>query len=195
MQYSVRQTLWTILFQSLQISEQKPETIMFYRYIITFFSRVVKDILAMSWENLFVPHANNKGADQPAHPRSLISTFVVRCLDSILPILAESKMSSPCSWAGQFESYLVANPEDMFSHDEAHIMVYSMFWNKCDAKIMVQWYTEPCFNPISMLYVTFGWLYELRAGVENIHEPHHEKICLWGSWDQVRLKPAGLARD
>ena len=30
-------------------------------------------------------HANNKGADQPAHPRSLISTIVVRCIDSIIP--------------------------------------------------------------------------------------------------------------
>ena len=30
------------------------------------------------------PYANNKGADQPAHPRSLISTFVVRCLDSMI---------------------------------------------------------------------------------------------------------------
>ena len=29
-----------------------------------------------------MPYANNKGADQPAHPRSLISTFVVRCLDT-----------------------------------------------------------------------------------------------------------------
>ena len=28
-------------------------------------------------------YANNKGADQPAHPHSLISTFVVRCLDRI----------------------------------------------------------------------------------------------------------------
>ena len=35
--------------------------------------------------------ANNKGADQPAHPRSLISTFVVRCLDSMTCILAISK--------------------------------------------------------------------------------------------------------
>ena len=26
-------------------------------------------------------YANIKGADQPAHPCSLISTFVVRCLD------------------------------------------------------------------------------------------------------------------
>ena len=25
-------------------------------------------------------HANNKGADQPARPRSLISAFVIRCL-------------------------------------------------------------------------------------------------------------------
>ena len=26
-----------------------------------------------------MPYTNNKGADQPAHPRSLISTFVFRC--------------------------------------------------------------------------------------------------------------------
>ena len=38
-------------------------------------------------------YANNKGVDQPAHPRSLISTFVVRYLDSIIPILAKSKIS------------------------------------------------------------------------------------------------------
>ena len=42
----------------------------------------------MSRENLLLPYANKKGADQPAHPRSLISTFVVRYLDSIIPILA-----------------------------------------------------------------------------------------------------------
>ena len=34
-----------------------------------------------------MPYANNKGADQPSHPRSLISTFVVRCLDSIMPLV------------------------------------------------------------------------------------------------------------
>ena len=27
-----------------------------------------------------------KGADQPAHPRSLIGAFVVRCLDSIISL-------------------------------------------------------------------------------------------------------------
>ena len=41
-------------------------------------------IWAASWENLFMPYANNKGADQPGHPRSLISAFAVRCLNSII---------------------------------------------------------------------------------------------------------------
>ena len=31
-------------------------------------------------------YANNKGADQPAHTRKLISAFVVRCLDSIISL-------------------------------------------------------------------------------------------------------------
>ena len=38
-------------------------------------------IWAMSWENLFLPYANNKGTDQPAHPH----LFFFRCLDSIIP--------------------------------------------------------------------------------------------------------------
>ena len=36
---------------------------------------------------------NNKGTDQPVHTCSLISTFVAHCLDSILHILAKSKIS------------------------------------------------------------------------------------------------------
>ena len=38
-------------------------------------------------------YANNKGADQPAHPRSLISAFVVRCLDSIISLDSIAEMS------------------------------------------------------------------------------------------------------
>ena len=47
-----------------------------------------------SWENLFLPYANNKGADQPTHPCSLISTFVVQCLDSIISLVSISEISS-----------------------------------------------------------------------------------------------------
>ena len=41
-----------------------------------------------------MPYVNNKGADQPAHLRSLISTFVVRCLDSIILLVYISEISS-----------------------------------------------------------------------------------------------------
>ena len=40
-----------------------------------------------------MPYANNKGADQPAHPRSLISAFVVRSLDSIISLVSRSEIS------------------------------------------------------------------------------------------------------
>ena len=43
---------------------------------------------------MFMPYANEKGADQPAHPSSLISTFIVRCLDSIIPLVSISKIPS-----------------------------------------------------------------------------------------------------
>ena len=37
--------------------------------------------------------ANNKGADQPAHTRSLISAFAIRLLESIISKLATSEFS------------------------------------------------------------------------------------------------------
>ena len=40
-----------------------------------------------------MPYANNKGADQPEHLRSPISTFDVRCLDGMICTLAISKFS------------------------------------------------------------------------------------------------------
>ena len=58
----------------------------------------------------YEPHhaiSNNKGADQPVLPHSLISAFVVRCLDSIIPLLATaeiSRLAGLCGWAGWFES-------------------------------------------------------------------------------------------
>ena len=71
------------------------------------------------------PYANNKGADQPAHQRSLISTFIFRCLGSMICILAISKRS-------RFQSASVAEqaslnltqpkiPEDTFSRDVAQL--------------------------------------------------------------------------
>ena len=44
----------------------------------------------MKKKKCLIPYANNKGADQPVHPRILISIFVVRCLNSIIPVVAIS---------------------------------------------------------------------------------------------------------
>ena len=41
----------------------------------------------------FMPYANNKGADQPAHPRSLISAFIVRCLYSMISLDSIAEIS------------------------------------------------------------------------------------------------------
>ena len=57
-----------------------------------------------------MPYANNKDAEQPSHPRSLISTFVVRCLDMyICYIQSFNILASFWSWAGWFESYQFQN--------------------------------------------------------------------------------------
>ena len=61
---------------------------------------------------------NNKGTDQPVHPRSLISAFVIHFLESSLAVLAISEifnfLASLCRLAGWFESHFVGNPEDRF---------------------------------------------------------------------------------
>ena len=58
--------------------------------------------------------------------RSLINAFVVRCLDSLIPIHAKSKIQRP-QLVSEVEqaglSDLVANPEDRFSRDEAQLSV------------------------------------------------------------------------
>ena len=71
-------------------------------------------------------YVNNKGTDQPAHPRSLISAFVVRCLDSIISLasivkISRLKLASEADQAGLNLNWSHI-PEDTFSHDEAHIL-------------------------------------------------------------------------
>ena len=53
-----------------------------------------KNIIEPGHEKMcLISYANNKGADQPAHPRSLISAFVVRCLDSIISLDSIAEIS------------------------------------------------------------------------------------------------------
>ena len=65
-------------------------------------------------------YANNKGADQTARMRSLISAFVFRCLDSIMSLVSVNKISRLwlASVAEQARLSLTwsGTPEDTFSH-------------------------------------------------------------------------------
>ena len=51
-----------------------------------------KKIWASTHENLALCYANNKGADQPGHLRSLVNAFVIRYLDSIIAKIDTSKV-------------------------------------------------------------------------------------------------------
>ena len=76
-------SLWLILFVSLFNLSKKIHVCLFQSILV--FSVPTAYDTATSWENLFMQYANSKDTDQLAHPRSLISAFVVCCLDSIIP--------------------------------------------------------------------------------------------------------------
>ena len=72
-----------------------------------------------------MPYANNKGADQPVHPRSLINSFVVRCQDRMIPLVYISEISrfQPVSVAEQVSLCLAwsETPEYTLSHGVAQL--------------------------------------------------------------------------
>ena len=75
-----------------------------------------------------MPYANNKGADQPAHPRSLISAFVVRCQDRMIRLVYISEISRvQLVFVAEQVSLCLAwseSPEDTFSHGVAHMQIF-----------------------------------------------------------------------
>ena len=74
-------------------------------------------------------YANNKGADQPAHSRSLISTFVFRCLDSIVSLdsiaeISRLKLASVAAQAGLCLAWS-ETPKDTFYRVVANFPILS----------------------------------------------------------------------
>ena len=77
--------------------------------------------------------ANNTGADQPTHPRSLSSVFVIHFVESIICNFATGEISFfyPVCVAEETGLKLVffGNPEDRFSGDKAQIInTYHSLW-------------------------------------------------------------------
>ena len=67
-----RRNIWHRMVCDMEITETELKTATFSQKN----TPIVYEIWATSWEKLFMPYANNKGADQPSHLHSLISAFV-----------------------------------------------------------------------------------------------------------------------
>ena len=126
-----------------------------------------------------MPYANNKGADQPAHLHSLTSTFVVRCLDGTICILAISQVSR--FWLASVAEQAGLNLtwskilEDTFLHDAAQS-------NK-----------DPIKTKKAMLWtrsnmVFFSALNSSRTSNSEVISPFWSSKILWLSWLSVSLK-------
>ena len=79
----------------------------------------------MMRENLSSGCANNKDSDQSAHPRRLISAFVIRFPEGIISKLVANKISFLASLSSRgdwFMSSSFRNSEDRFCSVEAHMV-------------------------------------------------------------------------
>ena len=47
-------------------------------------------------------------------------------------------LASFCGCAGRFESYLVENPEDRFSNDEAHLGIFPLFMVMSENNVLIK---------------------------------------------------------
>ena len=129
---------------------------------------LAKCVCGTSWENLFMSYANSKCADQLAHPRSLISTFVIHCLDNIIPVLAIAEISRPLlvssaeqaglslPWSPK-TGFLVRRLIYLFINNKNHSCPITQFRNKTAWKnrhIHTGWYlkTNHSDSPLVCMY-------------------------------------------
>ena len=100
---------------------------MTYFALLSFYVNLTQLLFAPGHEKMcLMSYAKKKGADQPSNPRSLISAFVVRYLDSVMSLVSVTKISNLmlASVAAQANLSLTwsETPEDIFSHEEAHFI-------------------------------------------------------------------------
>ena len=127
-----KNNVWTVLrFLEDGESEEKKETFLQRRLLGYEIGNDVYRLKLLSTcepgheKSCLMSYANNKGAEQPAHPRSLISAFVIRCLDSVMSLVSVSKISSlmlasTAEQAGLCLAWL-ETLEDTFCHIVAHV--------------------------------------------------------------------------
>ena len=144
-------------------------------------------------------YANNKGPDQPVHPRSLISTFVVRCLDIIIPLVSLSELSSlyPVPVAAQASLSLtwLQTPKTGFLMTSLKLLwIMCFFWDGCEkwrrnySKQYRPWTygsfnTAPMLRALEWFHLTFSRQYTAAAARKRKgsywSSPYAPKILLF----------------
>ena len=147
----------------------------------------------------FMSYGNNKGADQPAHPRSLISTFVVLCLDSTTPLIVIFKISRlQLAYVAEQAGLNLTwskSPDDMFSCDVAHLPfslhlldTWATSWQNqqmsvCPAKTRISLGIHPVLSESSLCT---RWVAKdpsfLHADSEDSDQPGRR---LWSAWPRL----------
>ena len=112
---------------------------------------------ALERENLSLVFVNNKGADQPAHPRSLISTFVILLLECIISKLATCKISIfwlVCVAEETGLSLILSEtPKTGFCRNLAHILVLVAYVTR---KAQTSFYTAS-LEPSLLTHTKWGY--------------------------------------
>ena len=73
-------------------------------------------------------------------------------------------LASLYSWAGQFASYLVANPEVRFSHDGAHMSLWRLLSQHGEVSVMFwrDFFSNPLLVRVTILFSVVAWKKEMR---------------------------------
>ena len=135
-----------------------------------------------------MPYANNKGADQPAHPRSLISAFVVHCLDSTIPHLPIAEISSPylVSVAAQAGFCLTRSQTPKTGFLVTRLNYQHNFG--------LYWIFTESFSIISI--TSMKLLHSITARLHtSVYMSHVARKPVFGVCDQLRLKLACSATE
>ena len=118
------------------------------------FRMITINVLGVRIFRKFRVYVNKKGADEPAHPCNLISTFLAHCLDSLIPMVSISEipsLASVCSWAGWFESHLDAQLWRL-----VFLMTRLIFWYDTKSLLLVEALHRSFITTIAATYV-FRW--------------------------------------
>ena len=120
---------------------EKSQKLQYYNIVHVLLKEQLQHIIwATSWENLFISYVNNKGADQPAHSHSLISTFVVRCPFNIILLVSISSLRLPsvCGCAEHFWVYPGRKPRrQVFSWWGSYHMIADFSHSDCHRKFVI----------------------------------------------------------